>query len=289
MAEGALIRPWDELVEEGRRVLGNASWELGDLANEVEGTEQFGAKRLQNYAIELGVKYEQLAQLRRVARRFPKNTIDRSIVSWTVAYVLAGQEDRFELIAARKWTAAEARELVKHRTQELEARKTELEVAQTDADKKAVQAAKQVSQVQTQIQQLQAKLAAPTLLTELYQDIKTTQDEGARLSVLRWAHESGEHDGVSVDDCALCQAETKPQAPLKLYMKIPEVWQDIRDLATQVQASASDLSPADRQLIIKNVTTVRAALDLIESTAIHGSVTEEALQALIAQANSQGE
>jgi len=108
---GAVVRSWDELVAEGRRAIDGFQWKLGDLAGEVE--TSYGEASLAAYAAEINVNYTTLSEYRRIANLYE---IPRRLgISWGAAQALAAQPDRLELIASRKWTVAQARELAASR------------------------------------------------------------------------------------------------------------------------------------------------------------------------------
>lgn len=104
---------WNDLVRRGRSAterLGQAKWELGDLADEVETTYNGG--QLHNYAEEIGVEYGTLRNYRVVARAFARSRADvRTKASWSVYQMLAGREDRYDILVEReRWTVNEMRD-----------------------------------------------------------------------------------------------------------------------------------------------------------------------------------
>lgn len=103
---------WNDLVRRGRSAterLGQAKWELGDLACEVETTYNGG--QLQAFADEIGVDYSTLRDYCQVARAFVAMTTNRGKACWTVYKLLAGREDRYDILAEREhWTVNEMHE-----------------------------------------------------------------------------------------------------------------------------------------------------------------------------------
>lgn len=111
---GVIVRDWDELVAEGRQVIGDYQWRLGDLAGEVATSYKEGS--LDTYATEIEVPYETLKGYRWVASRYPEKVLRGT---FSVAKALASLPDRLELVAAKIWTVAEARALVAARNGEI--------------------------------------------------------------------------------------------------------------------------------------------------------------------------
>ncbi len=97
---------WNDLVRRGRSAterLGQAKWELGDLADEVETTYNGG--ELQAFADEIGLEYKTLNNYRGIARAFASREANRGKAPWSVYLLLAGREDRYEILAEREqWT-----------------------------------------------------------------------------------------------------------------------------------------------------------------------------------------
>jgi hypothetical protein len=67
------------------------------------------------FAEKVGVPLSTIINYRYAAKAWPKS--GRPEISFTVAHQLAGQEDRFELVASKDYTLSEARELVRSRRQ----------------------------------------------------------------------------------------------------------------------------------------------------------------------------
>lgn len=122
---------YEGLVEAGRAAreqADNMQWVEGDLALEVEvlppnerprdpETGDFIAdetKALKRYADDIGINYSTLKDYRRTAVAWPERA-RASAVPWRVHYVLASQEDRFDLIAPGM-TVRQAERLVRGRT-----------------------------------------------------------------------------------------------------------------------------------------------------------------------------
>jgi hypothetical protein len=104
---------YEDLVELGRQVVHAAQWAFGDLACAVE--TGYGESRLQEFAADIGLRYETLLNYRTVARAFPQSSRRREL-SFGVHQALAGQDDRTGLIASRDdWTVASARDLASER------------------------------------------------------------------------------------------------------------------------------------------------------------------------------
>jgi len=94
-SEHALAKSWDELVTDGRRVVADHNWHLGELALEVE--TNYGGQQLARFAMAIEVEPDTLKVYRWVAARWPRvNRI--TDLPWTAHQVLAAQDDRFELI-----------------------------------------------------------------------------------------------------------------------------------------------------------------------------------------------
>lgn len=108
---------WNDLVARGRNArerLGQAKWELGDLADEVETTYNGG--QLQTYANEIDVEYDTLRRYRHVSAAFVPHSTFREKASWSVYKMLAGREDRYEILAERDhWTVDAMRERLNKR------------------------------------------------------------------------------------------------------------------------------------------------------------------------------
>jgi len=121
---------YDALVQAGREARERADemqWVEGDLALEVEAlpademprdpeTGQFldPERGLKVYADDVGIPRKTLAEYRRTAGAFPVAT-RVATAPWAVHRMLAGQEDRFELIRVQM-TYREAQKLVQART-----------------------------------------------------------------------------------------------------------------------------------------------------------------------------
>lgn len=97
---------WREFVQRGleaKNRLGQAKFDLGDLADEVETTYDGG--QLQAFAHDIDVDYRQLCNYRSVARAFSSMNENRGKAPWTVYKLLAGREDRYDILAERDyWT-----------------------------------------------------------------------------------------------------------------------------------------------------------------------------------------
>lgn len=104
---------WDDLVQRGRAAterIGQAKWELGDLADEVETTYNGG--QLQAFADEIGVQHSTLNNYRQVSRAFVRV---RTKAPWSVYQMLAGREDRYDILAEREhWTVNEMLDRLGH-------------------------------------------------------------------------------------------------------------------------------------------------------------------------------
>lgn len=107
---------WNDLVARGRNArerLGQAKWELGDLADEVE--TSYNGGQLQVYADEIELEYNTLRGYRYVSRAWPSD-LRRSKAPWSVYEMLAGREDRYEILAERDhWTVDAMRERLNKR------------------------------------------------------------------------------------------------------------------------------------------------------------------------------
>jgi hypothetical protein len=107
---------YDDFVRAGREVASRSAWLYGDLACGVE--TSYGEGTLAKYAVDIGVGYDVLREYRRIASAFPQN--ERALAfSFGVHQALASQPDRLELLRSRRWTIAEARELIASRRQSL--------------------------------------------------------------------------------------------------------------------------------------------------------------------------
>lgn len=102
---------YESLVKQGRQAA-KSQWVLGDLASKVE--TAYGEGKLQEYADDIGVEYPTLKDYRRVAVAYEKG--ERSTdLPWSVYRILAGQDDRAELVQDTALTASAARALVRAR------------------------------------------------------------------------------------------------------------------------------------------------------------------------------
>lgn len=99
------------LVKQGLQAA-KSQWTLGDLASKVE--THYGEESLQQYADDIGVEYNALKGYRTVARAYELGTRIPD-VAWSVHRILAGQDDRTELIQDTELTAAAARGIVRGR------------------------------------------------------------------------------------------------------------------------------------------------------------------------------
>lgn len=117
------VRPWQELVEAGRAAvqrLGDAKWELGDLAVEAApiqtpGYSTTGAdERLREFAEEIGLPFNTLRGYRAVAAKWPPDERQPSL-HWTAHRELLKAEDpqraMQEILTldppnGRRWTVA---------------------------------------------------------------------------------------------------------------------------------------------------------------------------------------
>lgn len=97
----AEVRPWQELVEAGRRAverLGDAKWELGDLANEAAPLQTPGGSvtgahhRLREFADEIGLPFDTLRGYRNVAAHWPHEERQNSL-GWTAHRELLKADD----------------------------------------------------------------------------------------------------------------------------------------------------------------------------------------------------
>lgn len=92
------ILSWEDAVTVGlelRESKDNSQWNLGDLALSVE--KLYGSHSLEKFAIEININKNSLQQYRRVSKAFPIHTRSR-ILSHRHHLILAGQEDRFNLL-----------------------------------------------------------------------------------------------------------------------------------------------------------------------------------------------
>ena len=110
---------WSAWVAKGRclvKGLHSHQWQLGDLALQVQPMGQRGVsngllERIVPFAEAIGLESSTLGAFRLAAAKWPPNTrCLRS--SWNAHQALAGEADRFELIAKRTWTVKEARDFV---------------------------------------------------------------------------------------------------------------------------------------------------------------------------------
>lgn len=102
---------WNELVQRGRSAkerLAQAKFDLGDLAGEVE--TSYGGGQLQAYAEAIEIEYGTLRKYGWVAKAFSENVLGRTKAPWSVYEMLAGREDRYEILAEQeRWTVAQMR------------------------------------------------------------------------------------------------------------------------------------------------------------------------------------
>ena len=118
-----------ELVLAARAVIATSMWTLGDLAAQVG--KVYGEDRLGQFAKDVGVNPATMRRVRSVAMAFPDTTGLRSLVSFSVAKVLAGHPARLAIAQANPGiTVTEARELVgrKQRKSAAASRKSESQV-----------------------------------------------------------------------------------------------------------------------------------------------------------------
>lgn len=95
---------YDELVQQGRSVIKDAAalqFKLGDLALKIDPIADDRKERSQQFhrfADDLGIKFETLAEYRRVAIAWPEEHRATQKASYSVHRMLAGNSDRFEII-----------------------------------------------------------------------------------------------------------------------------------------------------------------------------------------------
>jgi hypothetical protein len=101
---------WNELVQRGRSAkerLGQAKFDLGDLADEVD--TSWGGGQLQKYADEIEIEYKTLCDYRTVARAWGSSERSEK-APWSVYQMLTGRDDRHEILAEQeRWTVAQMR------------------------------------------------------------------------------------------------------------------------------------------------------------------------------------
>lgn len=103
---------YESLVKQGRQVVTQSQWTLGDLATTVE--IAYGQGKIQEYADDIGVTYSALREYRRVSAAY-ESAMRLTDVHWSVYAILAAQQDRVALLEPGL-TASAARAIVRARS-----------------------------------------------------------------------------------------------------------------------------------------------------------------------------
>lgn len=103
------MKSWTEYVKRGKSLvteINDRKWELGDLANEVCPASETGVSdddRIGKFADEIGISPGTLREYRRVASAWPSAT-RVALQTWSSHRMIAGRDDRFDVIAEQVWT-----------------------------------------------------------------------------------------------------------------------------------------------------------------------------------------
>lgn len=104
---------WEQVVGLVRQIDSGSRWLIGDIASGVAGSARYGEGTLAVLARDAGMGYATLRDYKRVAEAYPAESVDRSTHPWSVFRVLAGREDRQQILSGHPGcTVAEARSYV---------------------------------------------------------------------------------------------------------------------------------------------------------------------------------
>lgn len=255
-------KSYELLIHEGRKAVKDetdAKWRLGDLAIQVEPSTK-GSEKLKEYADAIGVDFNSLVTYRRVAERWP---VEKRLMepgdkgaSWTV---------HAELVNAQH--------LLRPGLKLREARKL-LGRAQPGGAEPRVEGSNDVEIAQR-------VMANPTLAAQVLSDRSARVGAGrAAEAVDRGQREAARRTVFRGNEEAMA-ADAKATDVLEASRLLGHARQDLRQALDRLNGLSSALTASEKELIASDAEDVALTLGWINTWLSEGTVTDEALAALL--------
>ena len=262
---------WNDLVQRGRSAkerLAQAKFDLGDLAGEVE--TSYGGGQLQAYAEAIDIEYKTLDMYRWVSRAFPIGIGNRAKASWSVYQMLAGRDDRLDILAEQDhWTVAEMRARLNKRQNYYN---------QDDAEETSRRAS--VLPVEQRAELVREALQDPEVADQVSEDITDHVAEDPQLTdeVLRKSNSNALHERDNELDKP--EPEEKPKSK-RNYEALTEQWTNLAGVCLAAENSGKWKPGARADALMYFVGKVLG--DRREPTGEQANLVNEKLDALFAE------